>query len=252
MDARCRIMRGCACCAAFGGVTSNTLLAGSGVSGAALILHSDPPLFKEKRLLFSLRPDGNLQHVESKLFVHPLKGKAYSGCPLILHEHGPEPRLAFQIEVDTSCADRNGQFRLVHTETGHYIVPEKGLFNRKIGANAALVFTSSCSNSADALFRFYTSNEMCDGPTNTAASKIQACFRGHRSRVTYIPLAKAVMRQNGNILHVSSGFYVHPKGGETLLLQTFDCSTEHNLVFFFFERTRNTFSPIMPNAHAAA
>ena len=47
----------------------NVLLAGSGVSGAALILHRDPPLFKEKRLLFSLRPDGNLQHVESKLFV---------------------------------------------------------------------------------------------------------------------------------------------------------------------------------------
>ena len=107
-----------------GGGTSNMLLAGSGVSGAALILHPDPPLFKEKRLLFSLRPDGNLQHVESRLFAHPLKGKAYPGCPLILHEHGPEPRLAFQIEVDTSSADRNGQFRLVHRETGLVVCTE--------------------------------------------------------------------------------------------------------------------------------
>jgi hypothetical protein len=64
-------------------------------------------------------PDGNLQHTESGLFVHPLKGSAYSGCVLVLHPAGPERRLAFQT---MHAADLSTSGFLTHVETGLCLV----------------------------------------------------------------------------------------------------------------------------------
>lgn len=85
--------------------------------------------------MFSLRPDGNLQHTESGLFVHPRGGKAKSGIELLLHPDGPESRLAFN-------HDGGGCFR--HRESGMFVHPKNGK-----GAQGFAYVHFSCLSLAD-------------------------------------------------------------------------------------------------------
>jgi len=72
----------------------------------------------ERRLVFALRNDGCIQHVESGLFVHPRGGSAKFGVDLILHPDGPMERLAFELEPKLGC--------LRHVQSGLYVHPAGG------------------------------------------------------------------------------------------------------------------------------
>ena len=63
--------------------------------------------------------------MQSGLFVHPLQGTASNGVRLVLHPHGPEPRLAFELTAD-SC--------LRHRDSGLYVHPINGR-----GSNGSLL-----------------------------------------------------------------------------------------------------------------
>jgi hypothetical protein len=67
--------------------------------------------------LFHFRPDCNLQHAASGLFVHPLQGTASRGVMLVLHPDGPEPRLAFELD---------GEGCLRHRDSGLCVHPANG------------------------------------------------------------------------------------------------------------------------------
>jgi hypothetical protein len=96
-------------------------------------------------------PDGNLQHAESGLFVHPLKGKAYNGCPLILHPDGPEQRLAFQT-IQSRELLTSGFF--THADSGLCLAPRGGTATSGVD----LIFTDDIER-ADVDFRFVSSSE---------------------------------------------------------------------------------------------
>jgi hypothetical protein len=95
--------------------------------------------------------DGCLQHAESGLFVHPLKGSAYTGCPLILHPDGPEHRLAFNT---MAASDLGISAFLTHAATGLCVAPRDG----KGSSGCNLLFIDDLAD-ADADFRFVSDDE---------------------------------------------------------------------------------------------
>ena len=101
---------------------------------------------------FQTLSDGNLQHTESGLFIHPFKGSAYNGCPLVLHPDGPEQRLAFST-IQARDLMTSGFF--THADTGLCLAPLGG----KAVSGGALVFTDDVEN-FDADFRFITTSQM--------------------------------------------------------------------------------------------
>ena len=83
--------------------------------------------------------------------MHPLKGSAYTGCPLILHPDGPEHRLAFNT---MAASDLGISAFLTHAATGLCISPRGG----KGSSGCGLIFTDDMVD-ADADFRFVSDGE---------------------------------------------------------------------------------------------